>query len=136
VLIQPSGARPEILVPPAALLSAMAAQVSPSAWLNRLSVDYSDACGIGEFSEKCESASADLRTAIPGGIVVVAPSTAPAVSVPLGWTLSSFSQDVLASQAKDQAHCGLSGSRFARGVGPCTSSGEYGSYGTLLNFFP
>jgi hypothetical protein len=155
VLIEPSGARPELLVPPAALLNAPTAQVSPAAWLNRLSVDYADVCGKADSGQQCRAASEEVRTAIPGGIAVVAPATAPAVSVPLGWTLSSFSQNLLAAQALEQAACGrdaadlkgrlssaMGASRntglnepLTRGLGPCTSSGEYGMYGSLLNFF-
>ena len=69
---------------------------------------------------------------VPQGIAVVAPTTSPAVSVPLGWTLSSFSRTRLRIEAETQAECGK--------VEPdptytCELRGFYGELGDVLDLF-
>jgi len=64
---------------------------------------------------------------------VIAPSTAPAVSVPLGWTLSGFSEAQLAVQAKQQADCLPKDATSSSQT--CRVYEGYGTYGSLLKIF-
>ncbi|AYF98475.1 hypothetical protein [Protaetiibacter intestinalis] len=139
VLVAPDGTRPEALVPFAALLGAKGTQTSPAAWLRRASDAYQQVCPPS--APDCTAALVAWRGALPGGIVVASPSTSPAVSVPLGWSLSSFSRSRLRFEATGQALCGrdptaVPAATLAAHAGePCTASGEWGMLGELLDAF-
>lgn len=139
VVVAPDGTRPEALVPLAAILGAHGPQLSPSAWLRRASDAYLQVCPPGAAA--CSTALAEVRSALPGGVVVASPSTDPAVSVPLGWSLSPFSRSRLRFEAAGQALCGRDPARIdaaaaaAHAGDPCTASGQYGRFGALLNLF-
>ncbi len=139
VLVAPDGTRPEALVPLAAIFSAKGPQTSPSAWLRRASDAYLTACPPG--STECLDAVDAMRDGLPGGVVVASPSTDPAISVPLGWSLSSFSRSRLRFEAEGQALCGRDPARVSADAlaahvdDPCTANGEYGMLGTLLDHF-
>lgn len=129
VTATPDGTRPEALIPLAALLSAPLGQVTPSAWLTRLSTEFGNVCPATDTV--CTAALAELRTAVPQGAAVVQPSTSPSVSVPLGWTLSSFSRTRLRLEAEAQAQCGQETSSAV-----CFTGGGYGRLGDVLDLFP
>ena len=139
VLVAPDGTRPEALVPLAAIFGAKGPQTSPSAWLRRASDAYLRVCPAGE--SPCERAVTALRATLPGGVVVASPSTDPAISVPLGWSLSSFSRSRLRYEAEGQALCGRDPAQVppadlaAHAGDPCRASGEYGMLGELLDQF-
>jgi len=139
VIVAPDGTRPDALVPLAAILGAKGPQTSPSAWLRRASDAYLQACPPD--ADACERAVAAVRRALPGGVVVASPSTDPAISVPLGWSLSSFSRSRLRFEAEGQALCGRDPARAdpdalaAHAGDPCRASGEYGMLGELLDHF-
>lgn len=140
VVVVPDGSRPEAAVPLAAIFSAKAPQTSPSAWLHRASEAYARACPA--TSGACDAALRTLRNELPGGIVVASPSTTPAVSVPLGWSLSEFSRSRLRFEAIGQALCGRRDTSHipehvvtAHAGDPCRASGEYGQFGRLLELF-
>jgi hypothetical protein len=126
----PNKTRPDSLVPIAAILDAQGALVTPSAWLTRIANGLSDVC-VGA-AVLCGEAVHDTRDLIPQGIVVASPSTEPAVSVPLGWSLSGFSRARLAAEASDQATCG---SRDAPQGKACRANRGYGKLGALLDLF-
>jgi hypothetical protein len=134
-----SHTRPDALVPLNILSAAQAAEATPAAWLTRASSAYSQVCTgysakhTGADSSACSDALTALRAAIPRGVVVVSPSTAPAVSVPLGWTLSGFSEAQLKLQAEQQTKCVPSAA--ARGSTTCRVYEGYGTYGSLLKIF-
>lgn len=139
VLVAPDGTRPEALVPLAAIFSAKGPQTSPSAWLRRASDAYLQACPDDDSA--CTKAVTALRAALPGGVVVASPSTDPSISVPLGWSLSSFSRSRLRYEAEGQAICGRDPARVpqedldAHDGDPCKANGEYGMFGELLDHF-
>ena len=139
VVVVPDGTRPEAIVPLVAIFGAKGPQTSPSAWLRRASDAYAEVCPPAAAA--CEGAAAALRTALPGGVVVASPSTAPAISVPLGWSLSAFSRSRLRFEAEGQALCGRDPARAdadalaAHAGDPCRASGEYGMLGELLDRF-
>ncbi|PZQ88098.1 MAG: hypothetical protein DI534_11520 [Leifsonia xyli] len=139
VIVAPDGTRPEALVPLAAIFGAKGPQTSPSAWLRRASDAYLQVCPPDAGA--CASAVGALRSALPGGVVVASPSTDPAISVPLGWSLSSFSRSRLRFEAEGQAICGRDPARVAADAlaahagDPCRASGEYGMLGELLDRF-
>jgi len=139
VLVAPDGTRPEALVPLAAIFSAKGPQTSPSAWLRRASDAYLQACPPD--ASACEKAVTALRSGLPGGVVVASPSTDPAISVPLGWSLSSFSRSRLRYEAEGQAICGRDPGKVSAGDlaahegDPCKANGEYGKLGELLDYF-
>lgn len=139
VRVAPDGTRPEAFVPLAAIFSGKGPQTSPSAWLRRASDAYLRVCPAGDTN--CETAVNALRATLPGGIVMASPSTDPAISVPLGWSLSSFSRSRLRFEAEGQALCGRDPAQVspadleAHAGDPCTASGEYGMLGELLDQF-
>jgi hypothetical protein len=128
--------KPDALVPISILGDAQAAEVAPAAWLTRASSGYSQVCSgfsarnADASTDACRNAVSALRKALPRGIVVVSPSTSPAVSVPLGWTLSGFSEAQLKYQAGQQAEC-LPTDASADGA-TCRVYEGYGTYGALL----
>ena len=141
-----SKTRPEISAPLAAIGAAQSAQVSPSAWLTRLATNLDDVCPVGD--DMCASARDAVRIHVPGSIVAVSPSTTPSVTVPLGWTLSTFSRSRLRVEADQQRRCGRSmefvdheydftdrAVALSYRASVCRSSGEYGRYGRFLNLF-
>lgn len=138
--VEPDGTRPEILIPPAALLNAKAAQVSPASWLTRASSGYEHVCPDGDEGDTCRGAVEGIRSVLPGGVVVAAPTTTPAISVPLGWTLSSFSRSRLRFESNQQSLCGRAPAIVTPPEKPldadsaaCRASGEYGDLGDLLD---
>ncbi|MFT4283415.1 MAG: hypothetical protein QM598_01105, partial [Protaetiibacter sp.] len=139
VIVAPDGTRPDALVPLAAILGAKGPQTSPSAWLRRASDAYLQACPPG--ADACARVVSAVRQTLPGGVVVASPSTDPAISVPLGWSLSSFSRSRLRFEAEGQALCGRDPARAdpdalaAHAGDTCRASGEYGTLGELLDHF-
>lgn len=88
--------------------AAAATQTTKSAWIQRIATAFSQACpGSGEApgtgpAAACEEALAAVDDALPGQVVVVAPSTKPTVVPPLGWALSSFSIASMERSLEDQ----------------------------------
>lgn len=128
VTATPDGTRPEALIPLSALIGAPKALVTAGSWLTRLSTTLGNACPA--LGDDCEAATAELRRAVPQGVAVVQPSTTPSISVPLGWTLSSFSRTRLRIEAETQAQCGQNDSQVA-----CFTGGGYGRLGDVLDLF-
>jgi hypothetical protein len=130
--------KPDALIPISILKDAQAAEIDNAAWLTRAANGYSQVCvgyaaaHAGENND-CSDAVAELHVQIPRGVVVASPSTAPAVSVPLGWTLSGFSEAQLAVQAKQQAECVRQSSTTETQT--CRVYEGYGTYGSLLKIF-
>ncbi|QNO36806.1 hypothetical protein H4J02_09970 [Protaetiibacter sp. SSC-01] len=139
VIVAPDGSRPEALVPLAAIFGAKGPQLSPSAWLRRASDAYREVCPPA--ADACEDAVEVMRQGLPGGVVVASPSTGPAISVPLGWSLSAFSRSRLRFEAEGQALCGRDPAQVhpddvvAHAGDPCRASGEWGMLGDLLDRF-
>lgn len=142
-----SNTRPEILAPVAAIGGAEAVHSSPSAWLTRLSNVLDDVCA-GEAESNCATVVEAVRDDLPGSLVVVSPSTKPSITVPLGWTLSSFSRSRLRVESDLQRLCGRDESHvdheydftknavaLKAGDDACKSSGDYGRFGVFLNLF-
>lgn len=132
VTAEPVTTRPDILIPFTAIGDAPGALLTPGAWLTRLSTTLENVCPAGDSFSDCSSAVAGVRRAVPHGVAVVAPTTSPAVSVPVGWTLSSFSRTRLSIEAETQAECGK--------VDPdpafsCVLRGSYGELGDVLDLF-
>lgn len=147
--------KPDALVPLSVLGAAHAAEISPATWLTRAVTGYSGVCDAydAEHSKtKKAPAKPQLRLCdeglnyfhnwIPGGATVVSPSTAPAVSVPLGWTLSDFSSARLGNEASSQAACGSVTQAQANAPTvpttsrtTCRSDSGYGTFGRLLSFY-
>jgi hypothetical protein len=146
--------KPDALVPLSVIKAAPAAEVTPAAWLTRAAAGYAQVCGAYESAHRarrlakltteqravvkakvalCRAASEAVRSKIPSGVVVAAPATSPAVSVPLGWTLSGFSQAQLNLQADQQATCVPSAAE--NGSATCRVYEGYGTYGSLLKIF-
>jgi hypothetical protein len=128
VTATPDGTRPEALIPLSALLGAPKALLTAGAWLTRLSTTLGNVCP--PIDPVCESAVDELRVEVPQGVAVVQPSTTPSISVPLGWTLSSFSRTRLRIEAETQAACGKEGSTVS-----CFTGGGYGRLGDVLDLF-
>jgi hypothetical protein len=133
-----SRTKPDALIPISILKDAQAAEISTAAWLTRAANGYSQVCvGYATTHPGENNACADAVTAlhgtIPRGVVVASPSTAPAISVPLGWTLSGFSEAQLAVQAKQQADCDRKNSTTETQT--CRVYEGYGTYGSLLKIF-
>ena len=78
----------------------------------------------------CTSALEEVRAAVPQGVAIAQPSTTPSISVPLGWTMSSFSRTRLRIEAETQAECGKQGSSVT-----CFTGGGYGRLGDVLDLF-
>ncbi len=98
----------ELFVPLAGLVAGDL-QTSPSTWLQRVSEAIDGACPLRD--ETCKSAvdhverelNPSTTVVTSGRVVVVAPSTEPAVAAPLGWTLSRDSRQRLQSALAEQA---------------------------------
>jgi hypothetical protein len=137
-----SRTKPDALIPISILKDAQAAEISTAAWLTRAANGYSQVC-VGYatahpgVNNDCADAVSALHVMIPRGVVVASPSTAPAVSVPLGWTLSGFSEAQLAVQAKQQADCVVRDptTTTPTATQTCRVYGSYGTYGSLLGIF-
>jgi hypothetical protein len=125
-------------VPIAALQDAQVALVTPSAWLTRIANGLSQVCvgyatrHKGAAAKICTDAVDGTRELIPQGVVVASPSTQPAVSVPLGWSLSGFARTRLRLEAIAQAECG---SRDSTQGKACRANRGYGKLGTVLDLF-
>jgi hypothetical protein len=122
------GTRPEALIPLNALINAPLGLLTPSSWLTRLSTELGNVCPA--TSTDCVSALAELRASVPQGVAVVQPSTTPSISVPLGWTLSSFSRTRLRLEAETQAECGKQDAAV-----DCYTGDGYGRLGDVLDLF-
>ncbi|MFC5379387.1 hypothetical protein [Aquipuribacter nitratireducens] len=110
----------ELLVPLAGL-AARDVQLSEGAWLQRLEQQLLDPCPPGEAAGACRAVVGDLHRAADGPVVVVGPSTQPAVDAPLGWTLSPGSRAHLANAMREQVEgC------------EALSRQSYGCFGDLL----
>jgi hypothetical protein len=140
--VAPTRSKPDALVPIAAIQNVKSALVSPSAWLTRVANGLSQVCvgyssvqkatdkGYQRQNDKCIKAVAGVRGLIPEGIAVVSPSTGPAVSVPLGWTLSGYSRTRLRIEALAQTQC-----RAANALtdATCRANRGYGKLGSVLD---
>jgi hypothetical protein len=126
----PNKTKPDALVPIAALQDAQVALVTPSAWLTRIANGLSQVCV--NAPKACTHAVDGMRGLIPQGVVVASPSTEPAVSVPLGWSLSGFARTRLRLEAIAQAECGSAGLTPEKA---CRSNRGYGKLGTVLDLF-
>lgn len=135
VLREPDGTRPEVLIPPAVLLSAKSALVTPSSWLTRVTAGLANICPEETENSGCSDAAAALHVSLPENIAVAAPPTSPAISVPLGWTLSSFSRSQLRFQSDQQARCGrdTGENQLEPDNQDCNPAGDYADLGQLLN---
>jgi hypothetical protein len=134
----PNKTKPDALVPIAAVQDAQVALVSPSAWLTRISNGLGQVCvgfsltHSGPGATQCDDAVAGTRALVPEGVVVASPSTQPAVSVPLGWSLSGFSRARLDLEAAAQAQCGSNESTVDKA---CRANRGYGKLGSVLDLF-
>jgi hypothetical protein len=134
----PNKTKPDALVPIAAVQDAWGALVTPSAWLTRIANGLSHVCvgyrarHTGVAAKACGDAVTGLRALIPQGVVVASPSTEPAVSVPLGWSLSGFASARLQLEAISQAACG---SRTSADPKACRANRGYGKLGSVLDLF-
>ncbi len=128
VTATPDGTRPEALIPLTALLQAPRGLLTASSWLTRLSTELDNVCPATDTV--CAAALDEVREQVPQGVAVVQPSTTPSVSVPLGWTISSFSRTRLRLEAETQAECGKTGSAVE-----CFTGGGYGRLGDVLDLF-
>lgn len=132
VTAEPDETRPDALIPLAALANAPLATITPGAWLTRLSTTLENVCTTGPSYDDCSAAVAGVRRVVPHGVAVVAPTTSPAVSVPLGWTLSSFARSRLRIEAETQAECGKAEPDPSY---TCVLRGSYGELGDVLDLF-
>ncbi len=81
-------------------MAAKAEQAAEAAWMQRLASTLRSSCPA---SGQCNAAQQEVREAFGNGIVVVAPSTRPAVVPPLGWALSAHSIESLERSLKTEA---------------------------------
>ena len=85
--------------------SAERLQVVPGTWIQRISTAFVNVCpepGGAAAIDECAGAQRAVRSALPDGVVVVAPNTEPSIEAPLGWTLSQQSRSVLCVKLRDQ----------------------------------
>ncbi|RZS65743.1 hypothetical protein EV187_1445 [Agromyces ramosus] len=78
------------------------------AWIQRITLAMPGACPDSEAAEACRTALVDLIGSdglMPGGTLVIAPDSTPAVVPPLGWALSGMSQARFTSAIKSAAGC-------------------------------
>jgi len=123
----PSSLTPEGLVPVHGMTAAHGLQTDTGTWLQRASNAYADPCPQEAESSTCGAAVESVRGWVPGGTVVVAPATEPAVDSPLGWTLSHESETRLATALTAEQTC----AGTASGTAP-TQTGRYPRLCTLL----
>ena len=132
----PNKTKPDALVPIAAVQDAQVALVTPSAWLTRIANGLSQVCvgysAVHPGSGTCSDAVRGTRALVPQGVVVASPSTQPAVSVPLGWSLSGFARARLDLEAVAQAQCGSVQSSVDAA---CRANRGYGKLGSVLDLF-
>jgi hypothetical protein len=134
----PNKTKPDALVPIAAVQDAQVALVTPSAWLTRIANGLAEVCNEfalthpGPPGTKCDDAVSGTRSLVPQGVVVASPSTEPAVSVPLGWSLSGFARARLDLEAAAQAQCGSNESTVDKA---CRANRGYGKLGSVLDLF-
>jgi hypothetical protein len=128
VTATPDGTRPEALIPLNALLQAPRGLLTAGAWLTRLSTELGNVCPATD--PVCAAALSEVRAQVPQGVAVVQPSTTPSVSVPLGWTISSFSRTRLRLESETQAECGKADSTVE-----CYTGGGYARLGDVLDLF-
>ena len=128
VTIRPPRTTPEVLVPVVGK-SASAAQGTQAAHLQRVARAFASPCPA-TAAAACTAAVAAIHAELPDGVALVAPSTRPTVSAPLGWTLSEDSRVQLAkalADQRDRAACTTPEGRYAGlarlldivGTGPC-----------------
>ena len=86
--------------------SAERLQVVPGTWIQRISTAFVNVCpdpgDAPDAVAECEAVQRAVRSALPDGVVVVAPNTEPSIEAPLGWTLSQQSRSVLCVKLRDQ----------------------------------
>lgn len=101
--------QPDIVVPLSAIQAAPGGQITPAAWLTRVSDEFASVCPPTPAGaiDRCSDAVASIRGSVGEGAVIAAPSTSPAVSVPLGWSMSDFTRSQLRREAEVQSSCGL-----------------------------
>ena len=78
------------------------------AWIQRITMAMPGACPDSEAAEACRTALIELIRSggiLPGGALVIAPDSTPAVVPPLGWALSGMSQARFTSAIKSAAGC-------------------------------
>lgn len=117
----PNKVAAELAVPLQAVLSAPLKQVAPATWLTRLTAELDAVCPT--TSGDCQAAVDGLRESIPQGVVVVAPSTNPAINAPLGWALSDGSRSRLIQELGIQKGCTQQS---------CPTQSDYARLGDLL----
>jgi hypothetical protein len=79
------------------------------AWIQRITLSMPAACPDSEAASECRDALEEIIREggmLPGGTVVIAPSSTPAVVPPLGWALSNMSEARFTSAIKAAAGCG------------------------------
>ena len=82
--------------------SAKGAQAAEAAWIQRITSTLIDVCPT---TGDCGANQRAVRTAFGNGVVVVAPTTRPAVVPPLGWALSTHSMESLNEALKTELTC-------------------------------
>ncbi|MDQ4215841.1 hypothetical protein [Microbacterium capsulatum] len=137
VLAVSGNARPEWVAPLVTLQQVKGAQMAPAAWLSRLSgqLGAGDICPPAASStppgaDGCAKGVASVQARVPGGIALASIATSPAVSLPLGWTLSGFTDSRLSLAAKDLAGC-----RQSRPGSTSSAGQDYASLGALLALY-
>jgi len=82
--------------------------MAEDAWIQRITMAMPGACPDDAAARTCRAALDRLISddgSLPGGAVVVAPASTPAVVPPLGWALSEMSQARFTSAMKAAAGC-------------------------------
>ena len=78
------------------------------AWIQRITLAMPGACPDSDIAKDCRAALIELIRSgglLPGGTLVIAPDSTPAVVPPLGWALSGMSQARFTSAIKSAAGC-------------------------------
>lgn len=78
------------------------------AWIQRITLTMPGACPDGETADECRDALNEIIRVgglLPGGTVVIAPASTPAVVPPLGWALSEMSQARFTTAMQAAAGC-------------------------------
>ncbi|MFD4420799.1 hypothetical protein ACFWN7_04745 [Agromyces sp. NPDC058484] len=111
------------------------------AWIQRITLSMPAACPDSAAAAECRDALDELIRAggmLPGGTVVIAPSSTPAVVPPLGWALSNMSEARFTSAIKVAAGCGRE-SEARQDQSATTRSGRYSGlaeFAELIGFHP